>query len=214
MSFIDLSFVRLRVSRSDWRPLTFSNRLRSLIQLSGRKSRNATMTGTSPRASVSDTKVWQFAVLPSAEAYCAATPTECVPFFGRYHQSPAPHRCHRRAGPLEPATQSPTATHPKRQPQQNDATDHNHLEQAAPPSAERSCDREARSVPPRKADTSVDAPYGPGEPRTASASLQGRLSNSTSCLPWSALRKPTPYESLKNRFGNPDTPTIPANLPK
>src|SRR5215468_5572815 len=40
------------------------------------------MTGTSPRASVSDTKVWQLAVLPSAEAYCAATPTECVPFLG------------------------------------------------------------------------------------------------------------------------------------
>src|SRR6516165_7945976 len=40
------------------------------------------MTGTSSRASVSDTKVWQLAVLPSAEAYCAATPTECVPFLG------------------------------------------------------------------------------------------------------------------------------------
>jgi hypothetical protein len=33
-------------------------------------------------ASVSDTRVWQFAVLPSAEAYCAATPTECAPFLG------------------------------------------------------------------------------------------------------------------------------------
>src|SRR5262249_61779916 len=32
------------------------------------------------RASVSDTRVWQFAVLPSAGAYCGATPTECVPF--------------------------------------------------------------------------------------------------------------------------------------
>src|SRR5438876_4152689 len=38
------------------------------------------MIGTSPRASVSDTRVWQFAVLPSADAYCAATPTECAPF--------------------------------------------------------------------------------------------------------------------------------------
>jgi len=26
-----------------------------------------------------DTRVWQLSVLPSAEAYCAATPTECVP---------------------------------------------------------------------------------------------------------------------------------------
>src|ERR1700752_5041775 len=36
-----------------------------LVQLSGRKRRNATMTGTSPRESVSDTYVWQLAVLPS-----------------------------------------------------------------------------------------------------------------------------------------------------
>src|SRR6476469_9820147 len=35
-----------------------------LVQLSGTKRRNATMTGTSPRASVSDTNVWQLAVLP------------------------------------------------------------------------------------------------------------------------------------------------------
>jgi transposase len=28
------------------------------------------------------TGVWQLAVLPSAEAYCGATPTECVPFLG------------------------------------------------------------------------------------------------------------------------------------
>src|SRR6516225_4109654 len=59
-----------------------SNRSRLLVQLSGRNSRNASMTGTSPRESVSDTRVWQLAVLPSAEAYCAATPTECVPFLG------------------------------------------------------------------------------------------------------------------------------------
>src|SRR5580704_2799869 len=59
-----------------------SNRARSPVQLSGRNSRSASVTGTSPRASVSDTRVWQFAVLPSAEAYCAATPNECVPFLG------------------------------------------------------------------------------------------------------------------------------------
>jgi hypothetical protein len=45
---------------------------------SGRNSRNASMTGTSPLARVSDTSVWQLAVLPSTEAYCAATPTECM----------------------------------------------------------------------------------------------------------------------------------------
>ena len=43
------------------------NRTGSLVQLSGRKRRNATITGTSPRASVSDTSVWQLAVLPRAE---------------------------------------------------------------------------------------------------------------------------------------------------
>jgi hypothetical protein len=41
-----------------------------------------TMTGSSPRASVSDTDVWQLAVLPRDEAYCGATPTERSPFFG------------------------------------------------------------------------------------------------------------------------------------
>ncbi len=55
--------------------------IRSLVQFSGRNWRSATITGTSPRASVSDTSVWQLAVLPRAEAYCEATPTECVPFF-------------------------------------------------------------------------------------------------------------------------------------
>jgi hypothetical protein len=59
-----------------------SNRARLLVQLSGRNNRSANMTGTSPRASVSDTSVWQLAVLPSAEAYCGATPTECAPFLG------------------------------------------------------------------------------------------------------------------------------------
>lgn len=42
----------------------------------GRNSRRLTMTGTSPEASVSDTKIWQLAFLPKAEAYCRATPTE------------------------------------------------------------------------------------------------------------------------------------------
>src|SRR5436189_6136415 len=43
------------------------DRVRSVRGLS-----HASITGTSPRASVSDTMVWQLAVLPSAEAYCAA----------------------------------------------------------------------------------------------------------------------------------------------
>ena len=48
----------------------------SLVQLSGRNRRKPTGTGTSFRASVTDTSVWQFALLPSIEAYCGATPTE------------------------------------------------------------------------------------------------------------------------------------------
>ncbi|MNE75140.1 hypothetical protein D3C80_1712700 [compost metagenome] len=47
-----------------------------LVQLSGKNSRKPTGTGTSSRANVSDTNVWQLARLPSIEAYCGATPTE------------------------------------------------------------------------------------------------------------------------------------------
>ena len=59
-----------------------ARRTGSLVQLSGRNRRRPTVTGTSPRASVSETSVWQLAFLPSDEAYCGATPTECLPFFG------------------------------------------------------------------------------------------------------------------------------------
>src|SRR3546814_4522129 len=41
------------------------------------------MTGTSREASVTETRDWQLAVFPSDEAYCGATPTEWVPFFGK-----------------------------------------------------------------------------------------------------------------------------------
>jgi hypothetical protein len=54
----------------------------SLVQASGRNSRKAASTGTSPRAKVSDTSDWQLARLPSAPQYCRGTPTECVPCFG------------------------------------------------------------------------------------------------------------------------------------
>ena len=60
----------------------FAVRSGAPVQLSGRNRRRPIITGTSSRASVSDTSVWQLAVLPSAEAYCAPTPTECDPFFG------------------------------------------------------------------------------------------------------------------------------------
>src|SRR3546814_1904416 len=54
-------------------------RASSLVQLSGRNSRKPSMIGTSRDASVTDTSVWQFAFLPSADAYCGATPTDAVP---------------------------------------------------------------------------------------------------------------------------------------
>ena len=91
------------------------NRTLSLVQLSGRKRRNATITGTSPRASVSDTIVWQLAVLPSADAYCAATPTERSPFFGSAVSSiTRTASCRRRAGRPGSAALSPTAPRPRR----------------------------------------------------------------------------------------------------
>jgi hypothetical protein len=46
-------------------------------------SRKPIITGTSRRASVGDTSVWQLDVLPSVEAYCGATRTECVPFLDK-----------------------------------------------------------------------------------------------------------------------------------
>jgi hypothetical protein len=59
------------------------NRDRSLVQLSGRKD----ATPPSPalrhgRASVIPGSGSWHSFLPSAEAYCEATPTECLPFFG------------------------------------------------------------------------------------------------------------------------------------
>ncbi len=54
----------------------------SSVQLSDRKSRRPTITGTSREARVTDTSDWQLDVLPSDEAYCGATATESCPFFG------------------------------------------------------------------------------------------------------------------------------------
>ena len=131
------------------------NRARSLVQLSGRKRRNATITGTSSRASINDTSVWQLAFLPSAETYCQARPTECLPFFGTAVSTiTITHRCRRRACPLGRAVPSITALRPRRQQRQNGAIDHSPRAQAAPPSAEHSCDRQVQSTPSRKAGTS------------------------------------------------------------
>src|SRR5438876_2134269 len=85
----------------------------------------------------------------------------------RCRRSPIPHRCRRLAGRLERAILSPTTPHPRRQQQQNDATDHSRPAQAALPSAECSCVHPVRSAPPRKADTSAAAPCEPSGSGTA-----------------------------------------------
>src|SRR5262245_31618387 len=62
-------------------------RARLLVQLSGRNSRNASMTGTSPRASVSDTSVWQLDCVRDARTHALmhpyGLPRALVPQYGR-----------------------------------------------------------------------------------------------------------------------------------
>src|SRR4029077_17007153 len=174
------------------------NRARSRVQLSGRKRRNATITGTSSRASVSDTSVWQLAFLPSAEAYCQATPTECLPFFG-----PAVSSITNTAS-LPPTSLSAWTSSSfsngaaRRQQRKNGAIDHSRQVQAPPPSAEHSCDRPAQSARPRKAGTFAASPCALTAPGTASATVQAQLPNQAVCSSWSALQKPTAHESQKN----------------
>src|SRR3546814_2402436 len=79
-------------------------RASSLVQLSGRNSRKPSMIGTSRDASVTDTSVWQFAFLPSADAYCGATPTDAVPFFGNAVSSMISHA-------LSPPTSASACSH-------------------------------------------------------------------------------------------------------
>lgn len=55
----------------------------SAARPSGRDSRSPSGTGTPPRASVSETRTWQLARLPSAPRYWRATPTESLPCLGR-----------------------------------------------------------------------------------------------------------------------------------
>src|SRR5258705_1453394 len=174
-------------------------RARSLVQLSGRKRRSATVTGTSPRASVSDTSVWQLAVLPNAEAYCAATPTECLPFFG-IDVSSITNTASLPPTSLSAWMRSSVSSEPpsRRQQQQNGAADHSHPAQDALPLAERSCDHPVRSAPPRKVDTFAAVTCDPSALGTARASAQARLPNPTLFPPWPVLPMPTTHESLKN----------------
>src|SRR3954464_13974731 len=55
----------------------------SAVHSSGRNRRSPTGTGTSPLARVSETRTWQLARLPRQPQHCRATPTECLPCFGR-----------------------------------------------------------------------------------------------------------------------------------
>src|SRR5262249_51953123 len=157
------------------------------------------MTGTSPRASVSDTKVWQLAILPSVEQYCGATPTECLPFLSMVVSSMTSTASRpRRAYLPEPAVQSPPRLDPRPQPRQNGAIDRNHWAQPARPLAECSCGHQDRSAPTRRPGTSGVASYRPTNPETALASVLDHSSNRASPQSWSAPQKPTTHESLKN----------------
>ena len=53
-----------------------------LVQLSGTKRRNVTITGTNPAQASATPMFGNWTVLPRDEAYCGATPTERSPFFG------------------------------------------------------------------------------------------------------------------------------------
>src|SRR5260370_36520797 len=64
--------------------------------------------------------------------------------------------------------------------------------QAAPPSAECSCDRQDRSAPTRRVDTFVAVPWDPTNPETASESGQALSSNPKCTRPRSRPPKPHP----------------------
>ena len=121
--------------------------------ISGRNSRRPTITGTSPRASVSDTKVWQMAAWPKADADCGATPTECVPFFGNAVSSMT-RKASAPPTSLSPwsASSRPAEPRPRPRPIRNGAAGRNRPARPARPSGRRSCGRPARSTPPHKAE--------------------------------------------------------------
>ena len=142
---------------------------------SGRKSRSATGTGTSPRARVSETRAWQFAVLPSTPQYCRATPTECSPFLGSAVSSMI-------STALRPADEGgpPRAASTAR----SGAVCQAGLlmkwcswscppARAGPPSAARSCARPDPAGPARTPAPSAAASCGRGPPGTAPAKCPG-----------------------------------------
>ena len=98
-------------------------------------------------------------------------PNACPSSAPRCHRLPSLHRCRRQACPLERAVPSLTAPRPRCQQPQNGAIDHSRQVQAAPPSAEHSCDRRVQSTLPRKAGTSAAAPYALSGPGTASTNV-------------------------------------------
>ena len=89
----------------------------SPVQVSGRNSARPTATETSPRASVSDTSVWQLAVLPSVVAYAARPqPSGCPSSARRFRRQRGSHP-DRRPGD-RPRREAPAAAapHPRSRP--------------------------------------------------------------------------------------------------
>ena len=74
---------RTRKSRAATAVRPGPSRPGSAAHSSGRNKRQATGTGTSPCAKVSDARKWQFARLPCCPRYRRATPTDSVPFLGK-----------------------------------------------------------------------------------------------------------------------------------
>lgn len=83
----------------------------SLVQVSGRNSSRPIATGTSPRASVSDTSVWQLRSCPASWRIAAPPrPSGCPSSARRCHRRPGSHPCRRQGG--RPRRAAPAAAEP------------------------------------------------------------------------------------------------------
>ena len=126
----------------------------------------ATGTGTSPaRQGQRDEDLAIRLSCRARPAYCGATPTECVPFFGSAVSSMTSTACVAADQGIRlgrPSSRSRGALSQRPGWQRNDAADRSRLPvSAATPSAARSCARRDRSNPQHRADTSVASALWP-----------------------------------------------------
>ena len=160
----------------------------SAVHSSGRNRRSPTGTGTSPRARVSETRTWQFARLPRPPQYCRATPTECLPCFGRAVSSITSTA----SGPPTSASASSarTASRARRPGRAADEV----VQLLVPPGATRAASgstllRSPGRISPRgRPAPSAAAPRGPHAEERRQPALQGRLDRRSVCLHHSTPR--------------------------